>query len=397
MAAFSPALTLPRARTLASAPLTVATCVLLLWSSWYILFFLQGHDARDLILVSDDTIHHSSASTIIRIDPSYHYHAGYDGEFAYFIALDPLHAAGYLDKPNYRYTRILYPMTARLLALGQPALIPYTLILVNLLAMVLGTLIAARWLVRHHRTPWLALLFGCAPGLVVGMQYDLNEPLAYLLALLGITLLYTPGARPRWVLAGLAFAAASLTREVTLIIPLVLVLTSLLRPQTPGDRAHGLQFAALSFTPFLLYKLVLFWWVGPAALPADVLPAFPFMGYLASHPRFPLVPLVAAIAIIAPALLVGSLAAWAWWQGRGHDGLLLALIIQVIYLVVLLPSSSAGDMISMTRVTAAIPVATLVCLPQIMRLMRNNRLWLTAAISLWGLLLPWLFTNWLYW
>jgi hypothetical protein len=45
---------------------------------------------------------------------------GYDGQFAYQIALRPLSAAPYLDVPAYRYQRILYPMLARLLALGRP-------------------------------------------------------------------------------------------------------------------------------------------------------------------------------------------------------------------------------------------------------------------------------------
>ncbi len=38
---------------------------------------------------------------------------GYDGQFAYQIALDPLEAAPYLDVPAYRYQRILYPLLGR--------------------------------------------------------------------------------------------------------------------------------------------------------------------------------------------------------------------------------------------------------------------------------------------
>lgn len=198
-----------------SAPPAVAAVVLLSWGCWYLLFFAQGHDLRDLILVSDDTIHHSTMSSIIRIDPTYHYHAGYDGEFAYFLALDPQHAAGYLAKPIYRYTRILYPMLVRLLALGKPQLIPWTMILVNLLAMILGTLVAASWLRRKGYSPWFGLLFGLTPGLVIGMQYDLNEPTSIALAAAGMALL-TWEELPRsrhWWLAGLAFAVAALARE----------------------------------------------------------------------------------------------------------------------------------------------------------------------------------------
>src|SRR5512135_2549533 len=64
---------------------------------------------------------------------------GYDGQFAYQIALRPLEAAPYLDVPAYRYQRILNPLSARLLAFGRPELIPWALIAVNVAAIGLGT------------------------------------------------------------------------------------------------------------------------------------------------------------------------------------------------------------------------------------------------------------------
>lgn len=385
-----------------SAPPTVAAVVLLIWGCWYLLFFAQGHDPRDLILVSDDTIHHSTMSSIIRIDPTYHYHAGYDGEFAYFLALDPQHAAGYLDKPIYRYTRILYPMLARLLAFGQPQLIPWTMILVNLLAMTLGTLVVASWLRRKGHSPWFGLLFGLSPGLVIGMQYDLNEPTAIALAATGMALL-TWEEKPQlrhWLLAGLAFAAAALAREATLIVPACVVLTTLLRPRHAGDWRFALPFAALVFSPFLLYRAFLTWWLGPSlhsALPADVLPALPFTAYLAPHTRFPFVPAVDIVTVVLPAMTVLLLAIPAWWKSRWRDGLLLALIVQIIYFLVFTPSVWLDDILGLPRVAAIIPVAMLFCLPQLERQARRNHLWLAATCTLWMLLLPWLLTNWLYW
>ena len=41
---------------------------------------------------------------------------GYDGQFAYQIARDPLGASRFLDVPAYRYQRILYPLIAWALA-----------------------------------------------------------------------------------------------------------------------------------------------------------------------------------------------------------------------------------------------------------------------------------------
>ena len=45
---------------------------------------------------------------------------GYDGQFAYQIARDPVNGWTKIDVPAYRYQRIVYPVAARVLALGNP-------------------------------------------------------------------------------------------------------------------------------------------------------------------------------------------------------------------------------------------------------------------------------------
>jgi hypothetical protein len=47
------------------------------------------------------------------------------------------------DVPAYRYQRILYPVAARALALGNADLVPWTLIIVNVIALMAGV-----WLPR---------------------------------------------------------------------------------------------------------------------------------------------------------------------------------------------------------------------------------------------------------
>src|SRR5690348_16603456 len=132
------------------SPWVVAGCVLAVYAVWIGAYLLGGHDIRDFINVGTRFLGQSNVSSAIRDDPTYRYRSpdgiGYDGQFAYYIALDPPNAHVYMDFPAYRYTRILYPMLARALAFGQPALIPYTLLLINYLAVVGGTLALALWL-----------------------------------------------------------------------------------------------------------------------------------------------------------------------------------------------------------------------------------------------------------
>jgi len=84
---------------------------------------------------------------------------GYDGQFAYYIAIDPTpkDVGPKLDAPAYRYQRILYPLLARALALADPAGIPWTMLLVNVLAHFLGTWAVAETLSGYGIWPGYAL------------------------------------------------------------------------------------------------------------------------------------------------------------------------------------------------------------------------------------------------
>jgi hypothetical protein len=86
--------------------------VLLLWSSWIALFFVRGRDPRDLATIGRMPLAQSHVSSVIRIDSSYHYYPcgiGYDGQYNYFLALDPANARYYMDYPSYRYTAFYIP------------------------------------------------------------------------------------------------------------------------------------------------------------------------------------------------------------------------------------------------------------------------------------------------
>jgi len=111
---------------------------------------------------------------------------GYDGQFAYYIARDPAGGWRYCDVPAYRYQRILYPLLAWALALGQPGVVPWTLVALNVAALVGGTYFTERLLETRGVSRWYALVYGLYGGLVAGLRLDLTEPLAYGLVQAGL-------------------------------------------------------------------------------------------------------------------------------------------------------------------------------------------------------------------
>jgi hypothetical protein len=279
-----------------------------------------GGDLRDYIQIGTHFVTQSHASQAIQIDPQYHYLAnrhGYDGQFYYFIAVDPLKARYYVDWNSYgeqaaayRYSRILYPMVARVLALGRTSWVPATLLLVNLLGIGLGTLAIAAWLRRFSLSPWLALLYTLYPGVALGVQRDLADPLAYSLVAVAVYQLYF-GGRYRLSSAGMIFALAALTREATLLVPLIYGLWLLAHREV----RDGVVLGLMATVPLLLWRAWLIVWLGSAGMSRKVAPVLPFTGlfdhWTADH-------VIQALGVVMPALLIGLLATLVWLR-RTHS------------------------------------------------------------------------------
>jgi hypothetical protein len=190
---------------------------------------------------------------------------GYDGQFYYFLAADPVHGKDYMDAPGIIYSRIGYPITARALSGGNPVLVPYMMVLVNILAAVAGTLAVAFFLRRNGLPPALALVYGLYPGLVMSVIRDLTEPLAFALAA-GALLVFD--ARSKWRLlgSGALFGLAMLTRETVAIFPAILALALLVGVGNVSEWrirfrwsniARSIAFAELAFAPLLLWRHIL--------------------------------------------------------------------------------------------------------------------------------------------
>ncbi len=316
---------------------------------------------------------------------------GEDGTFCYRIALNPGTLQG-IDVPAYRYTRILYPMVARLLGFGQPVIIPYTLVLVNYLAVVGGTLAVAAWLRRRDVSPWYALLYGCYPGLVLATAHDLNEPLAYGLVALAVYLFDygSQNSLKRALWSAGVFALASLTRETTLVFALLYAAAVLLRtkPLTIAIR-RTLLFMLVACVPLTLYKIFLWRWLGTLSVPDTVLPQLvPFGGLIARWP-WSGYEILGIEAVVVPCLLFAWLALRSLWHGKRSVEVWSVLLHVQLFTVMLAPYSFA-DLLAHTRIVTGTILAATLCLPATQG-MRRRGLIVAAAALAWAIfIVPWL-------
>ncbi len=179
---------------------------------------------------------------------------GYDGQFTFYIARDPLHASGCLDVPAYRYQRILLPVLGRALALGNADWIPITLVLVNLATLVYSTALLTDLLVARKVSRWYALVYGLSVGVVMGVRLSTVEPLAYGLVILAIWM----GERGNLRGQAVALAAAVLAKETTLTF----VAGYLLFDALNRNWKHAFWLGLAVGLPFLIWQITLYLWLG---------------------------------------------------------------------------------------------------------------------------------------
>lgn len=303
---------------------------------------------------------------------------GYDGQFAYFIARDLPGGCQHCDVPAYRYQRILYPLLAWGLAFGRPDVVPWTLIGVNVAALVAGTYFTERLLAARGASRWYALGYGLYGGLVAGLRLDLTEPLAYGLVqgALWSWDRWESGIRDqgagskRWVgfrqgtclVCCLLLVLAAFAKETTLVVAAGLFLYLALERRWREATLLGLAVGA----PFAAWQGVLWVWLGSPGVGAGGAMAtsfewLPFAGLLRvatiSWPVFwlllaiegPLFALPTVWALVASArdLLCGRRHPWA------------AILLVQAAVLPFLPFSTWREPLAMARLGVGLVTATL--------------------------------------
>lgn len=263
--------------------------------------------------------------------PVYSGSSGYDGQFYYRLALDPLthqttafHIT--LDNPPYRQQRIGLPAAAWLVHEVSRVPTSMALVLVNVLALVVAGWVGAQWARQWGRSPLWGVALGASPALIMAVARDLSEPLATAALLVGL-LWWTRGGR-LWA-ASAAFTVAVLCRETVLIVLLgmgVWCLGRFVRGDSRALRRTGAaQVAALCVPAVVEIAWQLYLrhvWGGP-------LPAFSGQGQLGSSLLRPLHGFFANVSTI----------------GMTHDGVLAAVFLVERFLLLALLIVVAGGLL----------------------------------------------------
>lgn len=308
---------------------------------------------------------------------------GYDGQFAYYIARDPLNGWQRCDVPAYRYQRILYPMLARLLALGQDAWIPYALPLINLAALGVGTWLTEQ-ILRHYRmSRWYALTFGLYAGQLMSVRLSLNEPLAH--TLVQAAILCTERNRWRWGV--LFFALSTLAKETTLVFVGGYLLSLLIRRQ--WGRSAGLALGV--GVPFLAWQGMLWVWLGRPGLGSGGAGAtgweiLPYRGLWSVGALDVRALALLALVMVPLAVIPSLLSLWAagrdLWKGRRHP--FATMLLANAAMMLFLPQSTFREPLAMLRLTTGLVVATInygTC-RRSKRILNYTLLWLASLVFL---------------
>ena len=293
---------------------------------------------------------------------------GYDGQYSYMLAINPLGSVNGLDQPAYRYQRIVYPMVVKLFSLGQAGWVPWVMVAVNLAATIWGCAALGILIARRGRSPWLALVFILSIGYLLAIRVDLNEPLTFALALSG-WLAFEEGSL---ALSVVLFALSGLSKEVGLVFPAALAVCEFF-----GRHARKGLALLTSFVPYALWYMYLFFAFGATeeARAQSHLMWIPFSGIQYVTDQAQLV--VVSIWVLGPALLAGAWAAWDAWRGQDVFRRDAFMVIAQAALVATMPQPTWVDPLAILRIGLGLLAGLLVWLAS------AHPRWLPIAAGLW--------------
>lgn len=287
---------------------------------------------------------------------------GYDGQFSYYIARDGLiDSQPHLDNAAYRLQRIGFPLLTGLLSVGDDRLVPYIMLIVNVLSIALATGLLAVLLGvsagsfrRERAISALALTLPVWVGSLWAVRLGLNEPLCILLGLTGLMVLARSIEPRSVVIAAILFALSMLVKDMGVVFIAAAVPYVFFK--------FGLRWAIATGLAVLPYALWYLYLRINIAIPASAhegsqLSIVPLAGYLSAKTPNELAVMV--IWLVIPALVIGVISVRRLLRGDRSlwpfFGLFAALWTAY------LPTATAFDLVAAYRVALPlIPAGLLV-------------------------------------
>jgi len=179
---------------------------------------------------------------------------GYDGQFMYLMAFDPLMAryknqpqmyGTFIDLPPYRYGRIGFSALVSVVSGGHPEWFPQVMIWLLIAAHAALAAGLSFLAVREDKSPWLGLWYLAIPAFMPSFLAALPEALAAAVVVIG--LICWKLRRDWW--AALVFATALLIRETSAVLLIALVAAS------RTERRRAVRVAGMAVLPLAAWRL----------------------------------------------------------------------------------------------------------------------------------------------
>ena len=240
-----------RSRNFAAAILAIYALVMILPLA------VAGWDVSHFVVAGDRFVDAGSVPNHIAVRPN---SAGYDGQFYYRLAIHPFDVATTtdgvtFDAPAWRMQRIGYPVLVHMATLGIPSLVPYAMVLVNMLGVFVIAFTAKHIQQRHGLPMWMPWAITIWPGFIVTLVHDTTEIAALALLILAIAAYLAGRLLPYALLA----AATSLTRETSITIFIGILLYEGWRwaKTREWNALVRLLIVGAAVVPFLIWRQVL--------------------------------------------------------------------------------------------------------------------------------------------
>src|SRR5437763_3673685 len=118
--------------------LPVVLCVAVFYSV-FVSIRLEQYGALWFVHIGSHFLSAAHTSDVIRPSLGAQNTFGYDGQYYFALAADPVHARDYMGgNAGVVYSRAFYPAVSRGVSFGSVAALPYAMLVVNLLAVLAG-------------------------------------------------------------------------------------------------------------------------------------------------------------------------------------------------------------------------------------------------------------------